>query len=209
MIKNDTTSYPDFRQNFFKLIQNVIKHCTQGCFQLESTQFHTLILTVLFSMSHVKPELMEIGLESMHSLTVLVSTEPYYATLFYQNFYCQILRDTITVMTDYQHVSGFKLQCSILQQLIQAVDRQDCIDPNTRILDEKNQPHQLETNKQFVQNLILTSLLAMFPNLNKVQVEGFVLKLFNTAYEWTEFKSTLRDLLVSMKQFASMNDAFY
>ena len=49
----------------------------------------------------------------------------------------------------------------------------------------------------------------MFPNLNKVQVEAFVLKLFNTCNNWQEFKATLRDLLISMKQFASLNDALY
>jgi len=55
----------------------------------------------------------------------------------------------------------------------------------------------------------MTSLLQMFPNLNKIQVEGFVLKMFNTAYDWSDFKATLRDLLISMKQFASLNDALY
>jgi len=33
--------------------------------------------------------------------------------------------------------------------------------------------------------------------------------LFNTSGEWAEFKGNLRDLLVSMKQFASLNDALY
>jgi len=36
MIKADTASYPEFRQAFFKLIENIIKHCTQGYFQLGS-----------------------------------------------------------------------------------------------------------------------------------------------------------------------------
>ena len=48
-----------------------------------------------------------------------------------------------------------------------------------------------------------------FPNLNKVQIEAFVWKLFNTCTDWTQFKSTLRDLLVSMKSFSSSNDDFY
>ena len=52
-------------------------------------------------------------------------------------------------------------------------------------------------------------LLSMFANLNKVQVEAFILKLFNTVYDWSEFKGTLRDLLISMKSFASTDDAFY
>lgn len=49
----------------------------------------------------------------------------------------------------------------------------------------------------------------MFPNLNQVQVESFVLKMFNTVSEWAHFKGTLRDLLISMKQFASSNDDLY
>lgn len=49
----------------------------------------------------------------------------------------------------------------------------------------------------------------MFQNLNKVQIETFVWKLFNTSLSWQEFKSNLRDLLISMKSFASSNDDFY
>lgn len=45
--------------------------------------------------------------------------------------------------------------------------------------------------------------------MNKVQIEAFVLKLFNTLNEWSAFKDTLRDLLVSMKSYASQNDDLY
>jgi hypothetical protein len=65
-------------------------------------------------MQHVKPELMEIGLEAMHALLEILSSEPQTATIFYQNFYLLILRDTINVITDYQHMSGFKLQGMIV-----------------------------------------------------------------------------------------------
>lgn len=66
-------------------------------------------------MKHEKPELMEIGLETMHALNSLVMTEPSVSTIFYQNFYLLIIRDTLTVMTDYRHMSGFKIQGMILQ----------------------------------------------------------------------------------------------
>jgi hypothetical protein len=52
-------------------------------------------------MRHVKPEYMEIGLETMSALTILVASEPYFATLFYQTFYFKLLKETLTVMTDY------------------------------------------------------------------------------------------------------------
>lgn len=46
-------------------------------------------------------------------------------------------------------------------------------------------------------------LCEMFPNLNQVQVETFILNLFNTAFQWQEFKTEVRDLLISMKSFSS------
>jgi hypothetical protein len=52
-------------------------------------------------------------------------------------------------------------------------------------------------------------IIQMFPNLNSVQVESFVIRLFNTVSEWNGFKVTLRDLLVSMKKFASADNELY
>lgn len=118
MISADSQNYPEFRAGFFKLIQNIIKHCTEGYFSLDAGKFGTVIDTVLFAMSHVKPELMEIGLEAMQALLQILSNEPRVASVFYQRYYCQILNSTLNVMTDYQHMSGFKLQGLIMQQLI-------------------------------------------------------------------------------------------
>ena len=44
-----------------------------GYFSLDATQFGTVFQTVLFAMEHVKPELMEIGLEAMHTLLLILS----------------------------------------------------------------------------------------------------------------------------------------
>jgi len=52
---------------------------------------------------------MEIGLETLHALNALVVKEPTIANIFYKNFYLLIIRDILTVMTDYRHMSGFKL----------------------------------------------------------------------------------------------------
>jgi len=53
------------------------------------------------------------------------------------------------------------------------------------------------------------TLQSKFPNMNRVQIEAFVIKLFNSLSDWRTFKDTLRDLLISMKSFASKNDEFY
>lgn len=109
MIKDDFVSYPEFREGCFKLVENVVKHCTAGLFQLSADKFQTVILTILFALKHEKPELMETGLETLHALNQLVVTEPQVATIFYQNFYVLIIKDVLAVMTDYRHMSGFKL----------------------------------------------------------------------------------------------------
>ena len=207
MIKDDFLQYPEFREGCFRLVEMIVKHCTAGLFQLSSDKFQTIILTILFALKHEKPELMEIGLETMQALNLLVSTEPQVATIFYQSFYLLIIKDVLTVMTDYRHMSGFKLQAQILQQLICSVEADGIILANLN--QENGSPHTYATNKEFVIALLIDCIKNLFPNLNKVQIEGFVWKLFNTCNNWTEFKSTLRDLLVSMKSFSSSNDDFY
>jgi len=52
-------------------------------------------------------------------------------------------------------------------------------------------------------------LTTQFANLNRVQVEGFIIKLFNSLQDWRVFKDTLRDLLISMKSYAAQSDDFY
>ena len=71
------------------------------------------------------------------------------------------------------------------------------------------EPHTFPSNKDFVINVLIDCIKSLFPNLNKVQIEAFVLNLFNYCYEWSDFKTTLRDLLISMKSFSSNNDEFY
>jgi len=49
----------------------------------------------------------------------------------------------------------------------------------------------------------------MFPNMNQVLVETYVMQLFNNVEEWKQFKSSVRDLMVSMRSFSSQDNQFY
>lgn len=86
-------------------------------------------------MSHEKPDLMELGNESMHALCLTLAEQPQVATIFYQHFFSQCIRDTLTVMTDYKHMSGFKMQGQIIQLLLQAVDSDNVINPAVKLTD--------------------------------------------------------------------------
>lgn len=62
VIQSEFQLYPDFRSGFFTLVMNIIKHCTQGLFNLEQSVFQNVIHIVIFAMQHEKPELMDLGL---------------------------------------------------------------------------------------------------------------------------------------------------
>lgn len=65
---------------------------------------------------------MEIGLETLNALNiVLLEDHQDKVTPFYKNFYTRIITETLRVMTDYRHMAGFKMQATILQNLIQLV----------------------------------------------------------------------------------------
>ena len=139
VIKDEFISFPEFRESLFKLVENIVKFCTSGLFQLQSEKFRTIIHTIIFAMKHEKPELMETGLETMQALNTLVVNEPQIASIFYQNFYVFIIQDTLAVMADYRHMSGFKLQGMILQQLIQVAENTNVL--FNKINDGNGQPH--------------------------------------------------------------------
>ena len=40
-------------------------------------------------------------------------------------------------------------------------------------------------------------------------METFAIQLFNNADDWKQFKGTLRDLMISMRSFASQENDFY
>jgi exportin-1 len=132
--------------------------------------------------------------------------EPSVAGIFYKNFFTLIITDTLSVLTDYRHMSGFKLQCLIIQQLLQVIESNVIIDPITA---SNGQPHTYPTNKDYVVELLIESIKNLFPNLNTTQIETFVLNLFNHCGDVRMFKSTLRDLLISMKSFSSQDNEFY
>ena len=72
VVQNEFQLYPDFREGFFTLVMNMVKHCTQGLFSLDQQTFHNVILIVIFAMQHEKPELMDLGLQSMHAMIVIL-----------------------------------------------------------------------------------------------------------------------------------------
>lgn len=58
----------------------------------------------------------------------------------------------------------------------------------------------MNSNYEYVSEYLATQLLNNFANMNRVQIESFVIKMFNSLHDWKTFKDNLRDLLISMKR---------
>jgi len=69
--------------------------------------------------------------------------------------------------------------------------------------------HNFPSNKDFVMSFIADKMIASFPNLNKSQVETFVIQLFSNCDDWKQFKSTMRDMMISMRSFSDQENSFY
>jgi len=66
-------------------------------------------------MQHQKPEVMEIGLKSMWDLNDRLGSVVEVRTPFFQRFFTYIMIETLKILTDCRHLSGFKLQVQIMQ----------------------------------------------------------------------------------------------
>lgn len=78
-------------------------------FDLDSQMFETIIHTIIFAMKHDKPEVMEIGLQSMYDLIDKIGCVPQVCTIFFTSFYTLIIKETLAVTSDCAHLAGFKL----------------------------------------------------------------------------------------------------
>ncbi len=184
MIRDNYDNYPDFREAYFTLLQNIVKYCIQGLFTLEVPKFETMIWSIVWALKHTHPTLMELGLETMLSLISSVAEEQQVCTNFFVEYYTIILKDLLFIISDYQHVSGFKLQTAVLMKLLQVIEVNSVLAP----LKDQGVPHQLASNKEYVVQSLIAIINQMFPNLSSVQIETFVLNLFNNCFNNAVFK---------------------
>ena len=119
---------------------------------------------------------------------------------FFSNYFYIIFNDVFNTMTDGFHQSGFKLQVKVIQILI-------------KIIDDKRISQGLfnkdEDNKTFFLKKLLNDILQSFKNITQPQGETFCLAMFNNCNNDHNFKSVMRDFLISLKSFIGNNEALW
>ena len=206
LIKNDFQSFPEHRMNFFILLKSLISNSFESLFRVQNLSFNKEVIdTITFAINHSTPSMSETGLETLIILLEKVISvgnidlqniiDP-----FFSNYFYIIFNDVFNTMTDGFHQSGFKLQVKVIQILV-------------KIIDEKRISEGLfnkdENNKIYFMKKLLSDILQSFKNITQPQGETFCLALFNNCNNDHNFKSLMRDFLISLKSFIGNNEALW
>ncbi|KAH0848863.1 hypothetical protein AYO21_09567 [Fonsecaea monophora] len=206
MINKDFHEYPEFRVEFFKLLQAINLFCFPALLKLDGRQFKFVIDSCMWASKHDNREVENTGLSMcLELINNMAETDPQTAGIFFQQFYISILQDVFFVLTDSDHKAGFKSQCMLLARMFQLVETNKISQP----LYQPDQAAPGTSNKQFVSEFTSNLLQRAFPNLKEIQVQHFVNGLFTLNEDATKFKTHVRDFLISLKEFAGDNAELY
>eukprot|EP00916_Digyalum_oweni_P021658 GHVL01035939.1.p1 GENE.GHVL01035939.1~~GHVL01035939.1.p1 ORF type:complete len:1099 (-),score=183.72 GHVL01035939.1:1133-4429(-) len=195
LIKSDFQSYPDHRINFYELLKQFSNCCFSAIFTLNDKTVRLFVDSLVWAFKHEQPTIADHGLKVLDNfISQLIQAGPESAKPFLDIYFAPILRDILNVLTDTLHKAGFKEQTSILRNLIRSVE--------DGLLAET-------APKKHVMDLLITMMTGNFPTLNRVQVETFVIDLFNKCRNQNQFSNHTRDFLLQMKEFSGNNDELF
>jgi len=195
MIKGDFQSYPDHRVKFYELLKAINSNCFEALFRLPEARLKLYVDSLIWALKHEQPQVAEMGLQILAQfLDMLLKGPPQVHVSFFGQYYFSLLQDILSVVTDTLHKAGFKLQQTIMLQLVLVVE-------NGLINDV--------APKQRVMEYLFDLIGKSFPMLHRSQVEIFVLNCFNKCRTPADFQQHIRDFLIQLKEWGSHEDALY
>ena len=206
MINKDFHEYPDFRVEFFKLLQAINLFCFPALLKLDGRQFKFVIDSCMWASKHDNREVENTGLAMcLELINNMAETDQQTAGMFFQQFYITILQDVLFVLTDSDHKAGFKTQCMLLSRMFNLVESNKISMP----LYQPSDAAAGTSNKEYVSTFTANLLQRAFSNLKEVQVQHFITGLFALNEDPNKFKTHVRDFLISLKEFAEDNAELY
>lgn len=204
MINKDFSEYPEHRVQFFNLLRAINLYCFNALVRLDARQFKFVIDSCLWASKHDNREVEAAGLQMCIELMDNMSnTDATTCSTFFQNFYTNILQDVFFVLTDSDHKAGFKYQSMLLAKMIYLVDSGKLQAP---VYNTSETPAGT-SNRAFLEGYIQNLLTTAFSNLQPAQIQNFVKSMFECNSDLNRFKLTLRDFLISLREFSSGDNA--
>ncbi|WVQ72072.1 hypothetical protein IAR50_001616 [Cryptococcus sp. DSM 104548] len=200
MINQDFAEYPEHRVGFFKLLRAINLTCFQALLEIPPAQFKLIIDSIVWAFKHTMRDIADTGLNIAYEIVNnFAASSPEISNQFYQQYLLSLLGDVFFVLTDADHKSGLKMQGMLLAQLIALVETGQVQAP---LFDPAQVNDAGMTNVLFLKGYISDLLTNAFPNVQPASLATFVNLMFENASDHNKFKLTIRDFLISLKEFS-------
>ncbi|KAK3387072.1 CRM1 C terminal-domain-containing protein [Podospora didyma] len=212
MINKDFSEFPEHRVEFFNLLRAINLHCFPALLKLDNRQFKFVIDSCLWASKHDNRDVETAGLNMCLELinNIAEKTDVQTSNAFFNQFFLTILQDVFFVLTDQDHKAGFKTQSMLLMRMFYFVQPADGSQP--KIQGPVYLPDQAPagtSNRDFLGTFTGTLLQNAFGNLTQGQISSFAEGLFTLNTQYDKFRLTLRDFLISLREFAGDNAELY
>ncbi|XP_011311556.1 exportin-1 [Fopius arisanus] len=197
MINKDFEEFPDYRTNFFLLLQAVNVHCFPAFLSIPPAQFKLVLDSIIWAFKHTMRNVADTGLQILYQLLQNIEQHEQAAQSFYQTYFTDILQHIFSVVTDTSHAAGITMHATILAYMFTLVELGRILVPLGPAPD----------NRIYVQEFIARLLKAAFPHLTDNQIKITVQGLFNLDQDIPAFKEHLRDFLVQIREYTGEDDS--
>ncbi|GAA5997714.1 hypothetical protein JCM5350_008026 [Sporobolomyces pararoseus] len=196
MINQDLTEFPEHRVAFFKLLRVININCFDALLTIPAPQFKLVMDSVVWATKHTMRDIGDLGLTiCVELIDNVVAAGPNTSNGFFQAYYLPLLSDMFFVLTDADHKSGFKSTALVLARLFRLVENGDIqvpLDPSVT---------SAPGNSAFVAEHSANLLKQAFPHLQLSSIAAFVSALREQYGDFNKFRITLRDFLISLREF--------
>ncbi|GAA6063912.1 hypothetical protein JCM10212_003018 [Sporobolomyces blumeae] len=196
MINQDLTEFPEHRVAFFKLLRVININCFDALLTIPAPQFKLVMDSVVWATKHTMRDIGDLGLTiCVELIDNVVAAGPNTSNGFFQAYYLGLLQDMFFVLTDADHKSGFKSTALVLARLIKLVEQGDIqvpLDPSVT---------SAAGNSAFVAEYSANLLKSAFSHLQASQIVAFIAALREQYADFNKFRITLRDFLISLREF--------
>ncbi|GJJ12193.1 Exportin-1 [Clathrus columnatus] len=194
MITQDFTEYPEHRVGFYRMLRAINQLCFPALLSIPPPQLKLFMDSITWALKHTLRDIADLGLYKL--INNFAESETTIANAFYQLYLLGLIQDILFVLSDSDHKS-------VLARLIQLVEeghvQQPLFDPNVT-------PPGM-TNSLFMREFCVNLLRNAFPHLQLIQIERFVQAFIEQHKDSTRFKSTMRDFLITLKEFSGDDNA--
>ncbi|EJD06022.1 uncharacterized protein FOMMEDRAFT_18232 [Fomitiporia mediterranea MF3/22] len=203
MINQDFSEYPEHRVGFFKLLRAININCFPALLGLPPPTFKMFMDSIIWAIKHTMRDIADMGLNlCLEVVNNFAAAEQSVSNAFFQQFFLSITQDIFYVLTDTDHKSGFKLQSLLLARLFQLVETNQIQAP---LFDPSTVADPNISNAVFLREYCTNLLKTAFPHMQLAQVQAFVVSLGELHSDINRFKLSLRDFLISLKEFSGDN----